>query len=440
MNQLLKIKQKVKAETSGMVCEVEQFLGGGGQGEVYRALMNGKPIALKWYFPHIVTQDQRAALGTIIKKGPPSKRFLWPMELASAPGVEGFGYIMPLRQQNYNGIDDLMKRRVEPTFKVLTTVGFNLVDSFFQLHSMGLCYRDISFGNAFFDPKSGDVLICDNDNVAVDGESKGGVLGTPRFMAPEIVLGKALPSTKTDLFSLAVLLFHIFVMNHPFNGKKEAEIHSFDPAAMYRLYGKEPVFIFDPNDDSNRPVPGYHDNALAFWPIYPNFHRNLFIRVFTEGIRNPSHGRVRESEWRAAMLRLHDSIIYCPFCSMENFYDSEALKATGNGLPLCWACRKKVNLPPRIRLGTWVVMLNHDTELYPRHLGDQESFDFSQPVAAVTKHPADPRVWGLRNLSGQKWVANTSGGKIKDIEPGRSITLATGTKINFGKVEGEIRM
>ncbi|HLC14774.1 MAG TPA: hypothetical protein VJL89_00910 [Thermodesulfovibrionia bacterium] len=32
----------------------------------------------------------------LVKKGAPSNRFLWPMELALAQGVPGFGYIMPL--------------------------------------------------------------------------------------------------------------------------------------------------------------------------------------------------------------------------------------------------------------------------------------------------------------------------------------------------------
>ena len=54
------------------------------------------------------------------------------------------------------------------------------------------------------DPDSGEALICDNDNVAVDKQEQSGVLGTPRFMAPEIVRGEAKPSTQTDLFSLSV--------------------------------------------------------------------------------------------------------------------------------------------------------------------------------------------------------------------------------------------
>jgi eukaryotic-like serine/threonine-protein kinase len=62
MNQLLKPKQKVRTLSSGMDCEVEMFLGGGGQGEVYRATLGGKPVALKWYFPQAATDEQRNAL------------------------------------------------------------------------------------------------------------------------------------------------------------------------------------------------------------------------------------------------------------------------------------------------------------------------------------------------------------------------------------------
>ena len=440
MNQILRPKQTVRTETTGLSCTVEQFLGGGGQGEVYRAKLGGDVVALKWYFPASATPEQRAALEILVKKGPPNAKFLWPMELSSAEGVPGFGYIMPLRESRYKGIVDLMKRRIEPTFRALTTAGLDLSHSYLQLHAEGLCYRDISFGNVFFDPDSGDVLICDNDNVTVDGKGQAGILGTPRFMAPEVVRGETLPSTQTDLFSLAVLLFYMLMVHHPLEGKRELEIHCLDLPAMTKLYGTDPLFIFDPDDDSNRPVPGYHDNVLAFWPLYPQFLRDLFTKAFTDGIRDPQNGRVRESEWRAAMVRLRDSIVYCVHCGAENFYADAALQAPGGKPGSCWSCNKEIQLPPRIRIGNTVVMLNHDTQLFPHHIDDQRMYDFSQPVAAVTRHPQDPSIWGLKNLCDEKWVVTTADGAIKDVEPGRSTRLAVGIKVNFGKTEGKVRL
>jgi eukaryotic-like serine/threonine-protein kinase len=348
---------------------------------------------------------------------------------------------MPLREPGYKSLIDLMKRRIEPTFRALATAGFELADSFFQLHARGLCYCDISFGNVFFEPETGHVLICDNDNVDVNKVGKSAVSGTPRFMAPEIVCGKEPPSTQTDLFSLAVLMFYMFMVHHPLEGRKEAEIKCFDLPAMRKLYGTEPVFIFDPDDDSNRPVPSYQDNAIIFWNIYPQFLRDLFIKAFTAGIHNPSGGRVQETEWRLAMIRLCDSIIYCPHCGHENFYDADYLKASGGKLNPCWnkQCQKEIPIPPRIRIGKNIVMLNYNTELFPHHVDDQKRWDFSEAIAVVTQHPTNPNIWGLKNLSDDKWVTTAADGTVKDVEPGRSVTFAAGTKINFGKAEGEIR-
>ncbi len=438
---MLRDGQEVQTVTSGLVCKVEAFIGGGGQGEVYRARLDGQVVALKWYFPVQATPEQRSALEVLARKGPPTAKFLWPMELTEAAGVAGFGYVMPLREARYKSIVDLMKRRAEPTFRALATAGLELAHSFLDLHAMGLCYRDISFGNVFFDPDSGEVLICDNDNVAVDGQGEAGVLGTPRFMAPEIVRGEALPSANTDLFSLAVLLFYMLMMHHPLEGQRELDIKCLDLPAMNQLYGTDPLFIYDPVDVSNRPVGGVHDNALVFWPLYPRFVRDLFTRSFTTGLTDPVNGRVRESEWRSALSRLRDSIFYCGHCGSENFYDVDALRASG-GLPgSCWSCGNALVLPPRIRVGDAVVMLNHDTRLYPHHVDDDRLYDFGTPVAEVVRHPKDPSIWGLRNLGTEKWTVTTDAGQTyQDVAPGRSATLAVGTRINFGKQEGEIRV
>ena len=44
---ILKIGQTTLTESSGMSCVVGQYLGGGGQGEVYLAKLGDKPVALK---------------------------------------------------------------------------------------------------------------------------------------------------------------------------------------------------------------------------------------------------------------------------------------------------------------------------------------------------------------------------------------------------------
>ena len=93
---------------------------------------------------------------------------------------------------------------------------------------------------------------------------------------------QARPSTQTDLYSLAVLLFYILMIHHPLEGQQETQIACLDAPAMTRLYGEEALFIFDPHNPANRPLPGYHDNAITYWQIYPQFLRDLFIKAFTK--------------------------------------------------------------------------------------------------------------------------------------------------------------
>lgn len=436
MNEILRIGQTIRTESGG-ACRVERFLGGGGQGEVYEANWEGKRFALKWYYPHTATASQMDRLRLLVSKGSPSEKFLWPVEICSSQdGIAGYGYLMRVRDPQYKGILDLMKRRTEPTFRALATAGIQLADCYLQLHGRGLCYCDISWGNVFWEPQTGDVLICDNDNVIVNGEQPE-IAGTIGFMAPEVVTGRSAPNRETDKFSLAVLLFRMFMLHHPLEGKKETSIKCFDQPAKVKLYGAEPVFIFDPDDDSNRPDPRYHSIVNNFWPIYPQSFRDLMTKAFTKGLRDPQN-RVTETEWKQAMVRLRDAIMYCGNCSAENFYDPDTLKAAGGKSPACWSCAKEITLPFRIRIGKSVVMLNHDSKLYPHHVDDNE-YDFSSAVAEVARHPKDPKIWGLKNLSKDKWVMISADGAVKDVEPGRSASLVSGARINFGRIEGEVR-
>lgn len=417
----------------GIPCTVREFLGGGGQGEVYRSTWDGRDVALKWYFRAQATEDQAAALRLLIARGAPDERFLWPLDLVRHKGIGGFGYLMPLREPTCRSINDIMRRRAEPSFRALATAGFQLADSFLNLHARGLCYRDISFGNVFLDPDTGHVRICDNDNVAVNGTGSAGVLGTPRFMAPEIVRGEASPSTQTDLFSLSVLLFYLFMMHHPLEGKRESAIRCLDLPAMNRLYGEDPLFVFDPRDPRNRPDPRYHNNALVFWPLYPAWFQGLFTRSFTEGIADPLHGRVRESEWRGAILTLRDSLVYCGSCGAEAIVSGPTDPLT------CWSCGAPVAKPLRLELERKTVYLNHDTRLYPWHLRRDPVFDFAHPLGEVNRNPQDPRLWGLRNRSSTPWIATFADGSMRDILPDRSARLAPGVRIHFGEVEGIVR-
>lgn len=425
--------RELQKATDGARIVANKLLGAGGQGEVWHATDNGQPVAAKIYHKHTATTDQKQVLERLVANGPPAPQFLWPLAMIHDPSQGTFGYTMPLREPNFRALEDFMARRVEPSMRALLTAGLQLADGFLRLHSKGLCYRDISFANVFFDPNTGDVRICDNDNVDISGTEAGGVLGTPRFMAPEVVRREAAPSDQTDRYSLAVLLFYLLYGGHPLDGKREASIRCLDVPALERLYGTAPLYIWDPDDDSNRPVPGVHDNPIAFRNMYPESLAALFRRSFTEGLHYPSK-RVRESEWRKAFASAIDSVWLCS-CGAESFYEPEAAGAAGQ--KRCWACHRPLVLPPRIRLGAQVVLLNRSTRLFGSHVGYTR--DDETDIAEVVANPKSPDSFGLRNLTSEAWTLTKPDGAVVDVPPGRSAPIVNGNRINFGLITGEIR-
>lgn len=391
------------------------------------------------------TSEQKKALIELIQKGPPkyppyvAARFIWPLDIAAAASDDSiFGYLMPLIDKaKYAEFGEVLARqKPQPSLATLCEIGYQTAQSYRALHLEGYCYRDISDGNLMFDPKTGDILICDNDNVGVDGSSESQVLGTWEYMAPEIILGKAKPSTKTDLHSLAVLLFRLWMWHHPMHGNLETAICCWDDHAKKKIYGEDPVFIYHPTDPRNRPQDPSYGTVRRRWEICPHSLKTMFIQAFTEGLKNPDR-RIRETEWQRMFLQLKDTVMQCPSCQAEIIWDT-----TPGGL-FCWHCRKPIPTPLRLRIthpaGSTDVLLIQQFKLYHRHLNPKtENHEKPDVLAELAQHPKNPQVWGLRNLTSQPWEATLPTGEVKTVAPRQSIPLIPNTIIRILDCETRI--
>ncbi|ROO84832.1 protein kinase-like protein [Actinocorallia herbida] len=418
----------------GTELKILSHLGAGGQGEVYRVRCEDRDQALKWYYPESATEQQLHIVSDLVRRGFHDDRFLWPQAVVT-DRTGGFGYLMDLRPARFAGLPDLFRRRLNVKPRELLTACVHLVEAYRALHAQGVAYRDISYGNVFFDPATGDVLVCDNDNAVVDGTDVG-VLGTMEFMAPELIRGEAAPRTQTDLHSLAVLLFLILMNHHPLEGAREYAIRCFEENAKRRLYGDEPVFVFDPRDESNRPVAGFHDTVLATWPVWPADLRDLFVKAFTVGLRSPD-ARVTETEWRDTLARTRDSVVLCLGCSRQNMHDPADPGA------VCWGCGQALVLPPVLELTTPSprvtrrIVLERDARLHPHHLvGEPDRHRYAEAIGEVAEHPQVPGRFGLRNLTAAPWTIRRADGSRQDIEPGRSLDLRAEVLLEIGDAQG----
>jgi eukaryotic-like serine/threonine-protein kinase len=409
---------------------VGRELNRGAQGTVYEAKMDGASFALKWLRPKEHLPEVLKTIGALAQRPRPHKAFIWPIDLVTNEQIAGFGYVMPYMSSRFVSFSQMID--AQPKFRDLIRTAHDLVDAFAALHASGQCYRDISFRNLFVDPASCEVAICDNDNIGLD-DGAVFVKGSNEFMAPEIIRDETLPCTRTDLYSLAVFLFILFVRGHPLDGarsvasKPEPPSEIADTLRLRRHFGDDPKFVFDPQDDSNRPPGG--DPRLVYWPIYPRFFRAMFVKSFTSGISDPTvSGRVTATSWRGGLERLMDCW-NTHSCRAEVFWDPE--DPSGG----CWNCGSVIERPHLLEVAGRIVVLCEGTLIRSDRSGIERSGGGT--LGQVEGHPEEPGSIVVRNLSSSVWTVKPDDEPAKTVVPTQRLRVRPMT-VDFGEVQGRI--
>lgn len=278
-------------------------------------------------------------------------------------------------------------------------------------------YQDLSPGNFFINKITGDVLVCDNDNVAPNGINLG-VGGTPGYMAPEVVLGTSAPNTDTDLFSLSVILFELFFMSHPLDGANCCRYPCLTQQVEKSLYAENPVFVMDKNG-TNPPVRGVHSNLIKLWPAYPEFLHDAFQQAFGPGIKDPNK-RLTESDWKKILYKLLDESLLCPKCKEINFADMAK-----NGAIRC-ECGKTYPITYKVVVNNNELYASVGREITDYHLSHGS---FKKVIASFVESKKNPGVLGLKNVSDVTWYVKYPGKPLMTYEPSKVVTMIPDTVI-----------
>lgn len=207
--------------------EVLARLGEGGMGEVWHARdgRDGRDVAIKTLRAELTDRASRERLlrEARIGAGLDHPRICRVLEIGEAPDGSTFVVMELLAGET---LTDRLRRGPIP-LAALIPIALEILDGLAALHAIGVVHRDLKPSNVFLGP--GGVKLLDlglaRPTVPLSGSDDdvekltvtGAIVGTPRYMAPEQVLGQPVDA-RTDLFALGAILFEMASGRPAFGG------------------------------------------------------------------------------------------------------------------------------------------------------------------------------------------------------------------------------
>jgi serine/threonine protein kinase len=293
--------------------------------------------------------------------------------------------------------------------------------------------------------------MIDIEGLVVPGKFPPDVVGTPDFIAPEVMRtlkldvrdkNRSLPCIETDRHALGVLVYMYLLYRHPLRGGK---VHDLDPQRDDELgMGEKALFVEHPSDSSNRPnLKNVRPTDLPFADIGKVPHRitgpylkELFEKAFMDGLHAP-HLRPSADDWERALVKTVDLIQPCanPKCAQKWYVFDNSTKPA---CPFCgtpyqgmlpilnlYSSRGKNNFKP----DNHRLMVYPDQYLYQWHVNrmvfpnEKLTPEQKKPVGYFIRHEGK---WLLVNqkLPSLKDLTN----KI-DVSPGQHVELVDGLQL-----------
>lgn len=185
-------------------------------------------------------------------------------------------------------------------------IGYVIAKAFRDLERNNLSYCDISGSNILVKiGKSASVRIIDVDNIYVAGKGLASVFGTPRYIAPEVLSRERNPDVLSDNYSLAVILFELLRVGHPYISD---DVMSGTPEDEDNALAGMLDYVTDDNSQNMLPASAVLTTRL----------RNLFEQCFVDGKANRLK-RPSALDFELALLDASNKVIRCPTCGAWHY-------------------------------------------------------------------------------------------------------------------------
>lgn len=250
-----------------------------------------------------------------------------------------------------------------------------------------------------------------------------------RFFAPEAVSSKRIDTDNNRNYAAGVLAFMMLTGGqHPLEGSRSIA-PVLTPEEKEGIYGTEARFIFDEEDESNRPDPKVHFRAINAWDSFPAFLKDFFRECFKAVGDNHMEKRPAASEIGRQLIRYQNGIIPCE-CGVVYFTEkTETVK--------CGWCGRSTAVDYRLSFSGQKAAIVRGNRIYNCQISDNYVGDY-EIVAEIVVSPSDINKLGIQNKTEECWEAITSKGSIKQVEPNGIIPVKEGIRFRCRGVEMSI--
>jgi serine/threonine protein kinase len=212
---------------------IVRAIGRGGIGTVYAATdTNGRQVAIK-VLSELFTADEEL-LWRFAREARALSKIAHPNIVETYEFGEAKDGGRPYIVMEYlRGHTLRMRRRMTPPldFRAGFRIFSECCDALEAAHAAGVVHRDLKPDNIFlaeFDGRERVKLLDFGAAKMLDASAKqtgvsGGVMGTPAYMSPEHCLGRPI-TARADIYSLGLVMFHLFTGRRPFGNLKEQEL------------------------------------------------------------------------------------------------------------------------------------------------------------------------------------------------------------------------
>lgn len=201
-----------------------------------------------------------------------------------------------------------------------------------MLQNFGLQINYFDDSSIYINIESSEVLLYEPEKISKTKQNFK-IAYSQRYLAPEMITSDAESSVYTTRHIVAVILFMLMFGSHPLEGKCTI------PCLTYKdeqnLYGYNPVFIADPNNDCNKADEYINHEFIVLWEYVPEYVKQIFMDAFNyERLSNPRK-RLHLSSYRNVFEKYLNQLESCN-CDALSFIDN-------NFVEKCVFCGKAIN-------------------------------------------------------------------------------------------------